>query len=318
MVRIKRKTGDVGFLSGTGTTVFVAVSFCLAVGGWLLGSITSSSTPVRMPLPDNSQSSSHRANVRAAKDPLLEEDFPNHHDANSPSKSTDRTPQCYASIQQLSPAERFPVEGPRHIVDPPKGGPLTLVCCETTKGPWSIAVHSRWAPLGAERFLNMVRSGYFSNKVPLMRCIKGFLCQFGLAGPPSKEFDERLPDDPQWLPKGPEFRRNDAGVHRFAHGYFSYAGAGPNSRGVQLFVALAANGGLGGGSPWEVPWGELVGDHSYATLARISTAYGEKGPSQPRLRREGASEAVAKDFPLLDYVLSCRVVDELVDPIASS
>ena len=161
----------------------------------------------------------------------------------------------------------------------------------------------------------MVRANYFSNKVPLFRCIKNFLCQFGLAGPPSKEFDQRMPDDPQWLPAGPKSRVNDNGVKRFAHGYLSYAGAGPNTRGVQLFVALAANGGLGGGSPWEVPWGELVGDHSYTTLARISTAYGENGPSQGRLRREGASKAVAQEFPLMDYVLSCKVVDEVVDVV---
>lgn len=192
---------------------------------------------------------------------------------------------------------------------------MTLVCCETTQGPWSIAVHTKWAPLGAERFLQMVRANYFSNKVPLFRCIKNFLCQFGLAGPPSKEFDQRMPDDPQWLPAGPKSRVNDNGVKRFAHGYLSYAGAGPNTRGVQLFVALAANGGLGGGSPWEVPWGELVGDHSYTTLARISTAYGENGPSQGRLRREGASKAVAQEFPLMDYVLSCKVVDEVVDVV---
>jgi peptidyl-prolyl cis-trans isomerase A (cyclophilin A) len=133
-----------------------------------------------------------------------------------------------------------------------------------------------------------------------------------LAGPASKEFDSpTLPDDPNWLPEGPDFRRDEAtGVMRFATGYLAYAGAGPNSRGVQLIVALAANGPLGGGSPWEVPWGETVGVHSFETLSQIYTGYGEKGPSQALLHREGASENVAKQFPKLDYINSCQIVDE--------
>jgi hypothetical protein len=43
-----------------------------------------------------------------------------------------------------------------HIVPPP-AGPVTLVCCNTTKGPLNIEVHPTWAPNGARRFLEMVR-----------------------------------------------------------------------------------------------------------------------------------------------------------------
>jgi hypothetical protein len=58
-----------------------------------------------------------------------------------------------------------------------------------------------------------------------------------------------------------------------------------------------------------VPWGEVVGDESFATLDKIYTGYGEKGPSQPRLSKEGSSEGVAKEFPELDYILRCDVID---------
>ena len=146
-----------------------------------------------------------------------------------------------------------------------------------------------------------------------MRCIKNFLCQFGLAGAASKPFDARIPDDPNWMKEGPDYRTNSAGVKRFAQGYLAYAGAGKDSRGIQLIVSLQSNPRLGGGSPWEVPWGELVGEHSFTTLSKIYTGYGDHGPSQGRLRREGASAEAVKEFPLLDYVLSCQVVDEAVD-----
>ena len=65
----------------------------------------------------------------------------------------------------------------RHAYDPPQDGVVTLVCCETTVGAMSIAVHKNWAPLGAEHFLDMVKSGYFSSKVALMRCVRNFICQ---------------------------------------------------------------------------------------------------------------------------------------------
>ncbi len=147
-----------------------------------------------------------------------------------------------------------------------------------------------------------------------MRCVRNFICQFGLAGDPSyneeyKGKKNALPDDPNWLPEGPSHRTNELGVKRFAKGYFAYAGSGTNSRSNQLIVALGDNERLAGGSPWEVPWGEAVGKESFETLDRIYTGYGEKGPSQARLSREGSSEGVGRDFPELDYILSCDVVD---------
>ena len=87
-----------------------------------------------------------------------------------------------------------------------------------------------------------------------MRCVRNFLCQFGIAGEPSynKPYHVNLRDDPNWLPEGPAHRQNDRGVKRFAKGYLAYAGAGKHSRSNQLIVALADSGPLGGGSPWEV------------------------------------------------------------------
>ena len=297
MVRISRpkqpKQGQTALFA-----LYALMVVLLGVIAWLL--YDAAANPYRIPLPNEDSSNSGSTGASKSLLSLAEQD-----------QAIATCP--YTSLSQLSPEERFPRKGRRHQVDPPQGGRVTLVCCQTTKGPWNIAVHGRWAPRGAQRFLKMVRTNYFSNKVPLMRCVHNFLCQFGLAGPPSKEFDNRLADDPNWLPEGPEHKVNSDGVKRFAQGYFAYAGSGIDSRGAQLIVSIQANPRLGGGSPWEVPWGELVGAHSYETLSKIYTGYGEKGPSQGLLRREGASPAVAKQFPLLDYVTSCQVVDEAKD-----
>src|SRR5262247_161813 len=48
----------------------------------------------------------------------------------------------------------------------------------TTKGDFVIAVHRAWAPLGADRFYNLVRSGYYDG-VRFFRVIPGFMAQFG-------------------------------------------------------------------------------------------------------------------------------------------
>jgi peptidyl-prolyl cis-trans isomerase A (cyclophilin A) len=227
------------------------------------------------------------------------------------------TPCEYKSLSDLKDYEAHPqvskdIDGNnrRHAYDPPQDGIVTLVCCSTSAGPMSVAVHNNWAPLGAGRFLDMVKSEYFSSKVALMRCIHNFLCQFGIAGDPKLNKNFRsIEDDPNWLKEGPDYRTNSYGTKRFARGYFAYAGSGKGSRSNQLIVALNDNKLLGGGSPWEVPFGEVVGSESYDTLTKISTVYGDKGPNQGLLHREGSSAHVAELFPELDYVLSCNIVD---------
>ena len=219
----------------------------------------------------------------------------------------------YTSLNDLTVEERHPIAGPhRHMVTPPADDGVALVCCTTTQGPWNVLVHHAWAPHGARRFLDLVETHYFDTTIPLMRCVRNFLCQFGLNGIPAvmKPFKQSIPDDPNWLPEGPDHRQNqEHGVKRFQRGYLAYAGAGPQSRNLQLIVALRDNGHLAGGSPWEVPWGELVGTHSYETLDKIHTGYGEHGPKQGSLWKANALEQVRQLFPNLDYVQGCRVVD---------
>lgn len=94
--------------------------------------------------------------------------------------NADNNVQCpINAISELTAEEQHPVAGDRHMVTPPAGGAIHLVCCKTSKGPLNIMVHEKWAPLGAGRFLEMVKDDYFSSTVPMMRCIRNFLCQFG-------------------------------------------------------------------------------------------------------------------------------------------
>src|SRR2546422_9822549 len=51
----------------------------------------------------------------------------------------------------------------------------------TTKGDFVIVVHRAWAPHGADRFYNLVRSGFYDG-VRFFRVIPGFMAQFGIHG----------------------------------------------------------------------------------------------------------------------------------------
>src|SRR5215467_2803345 len=65
-----------------------------------------------------------------------------------------------------------------------KAPDLFRVKFATTKGDFTVEVHRDWAPLGADRFYNLVKLGFF-NDVAFFRVIKGFMMQFGIAGDPA-------------------------------------------------------------------------------------------------------------------------------------
>ena len=75
------------------------------------------------------------------------------------------------------------------------------VVCSTTQGDLDINVYPHWAPEGAMRFLNLVRSGFYT-KSAIYRCIPGFVMQWDYgdveqAAQWDRYMDE-IPDDPQW------------------------------------------------------------------------------------------------------------------------
>ncbi|GKZ01535.1 hypothetical protein MPSEU_001104100 [Mayamaea pseudoterrestris] len=230
----------------------------------------------------------------------------------------------YQSFSDLSPSDRLHLELPDNeqmkqstrtssftSSNSNFNNKLTLVCCTTTAGPWNLVVRHSWAPHGASRFLQMVSQNYFL-QVPLMRCVSNWICQFGLAGLRSDEWASKIPDDSQWLKveDHDENGSNSSSNHIHFHtGYFGYTGYGPKTRGRQFFVALSNENQLGK-EVYEVPWAELIGSHSFETLSQVYTGYGEDGPDQDKMLLPNAHEYVLREFPNLDYITGCSIVDE--------
>ena len=169
----------------------------------------------------------------------------------------------------------------------------------TTKAV-TIEVHPLWAPIGAQRFFDLVATDYFTN-IKFFRAIKGFMVQFGIHGDPETTkvwSGKRLRDDPV--------------VQSNVRGTLSFATSGPNSRSNQLFINLADNKYLD--RQGFAPIGRIVTGMEH--IDGIYTGYGEggrgdgsdgKGPNQARLNNEGNRYA-EKLFPLLSHIVSTRLL----------
>ncbi len=168
---------------------------------------------------------------------------------------------------------------------------------DTTKGKFTIEVTRSLAPNGADRFYNLVRSGYFTD-VAFFRVVPSFMVQFGIHGDQAvsaKWREATIPDDPV---KGSNTR-----------GTITFAMGGPNTRTTQLFINFADNTRLDSmGFP---PFGKVT--EGMDVVDKINSEYGDmpqqggSGPNPERIATEG-NAYLKKDFPNLDYIKSATIV----------
>src|SRR6185436_2544930 len=57
------------------------------------------------------------------------------------------------------------------------------VVVDATSGMFVIQVHRAWAPIGADRFYNLVKHGFY-DECRFFRVVKQFVAQFGINGNP--------------------------------------------------------------------------------------------------------------------------------------
>lgn len=160
----------------------------------------------------------------------------------------------------------------------------------TTCGDFVVQVHRDWAPLGADRFYNLVRNGFFTNAA-FFRVVPNFVAQFGLSANPaiSKAWqDARIQDDPVK-------QSNKRGTLVFAM-------AGPNTRTTQFFINFKDNVRLD--SMGFAPFGEVV--EGMENVDKIYPGYGEQ-PRQDLIAEQGDAY-LAKNFHELDKIKIARVV----------
>ena len=163
------------------------------------------------------------------------------------------------------------------------------VLMATSKGDITIEVHRDWAPIGAQRFYELVQAGFYDN-ARFFRYVPNFVVQFGLAADPkvTKKWDTTIADDPV--------------THVNRTGSLSFATAGPNTRTSQIFINLRTN--------------QTLDDQGFAPFAQVTdgmpvveklySAYGES-PDQDAIRLRGNSYLLSS-YPKMDYIKTAKIL----------
>jgi peptidyl-prolyl cis-trans isomerase A (cyclophilin A) len=166
------------------------------------------------------------------------------------------------------------------------------VTCKTTAGDFVVQVTRAWAPLGADRFYNLVKHGYFTDAA-FFRVVPGFIVQFGLNANPAinKAWEKAaIKDDPVTQSNKP--------------GFLSYAAAGPGTRTTQIFINLSDNGSSLDNRPDHfAPFGQVTSGMD--VVQKLYSGYGES-PDQAAITAEG-KPYLDKNFPKLDHIVSATV-----------
>ena len=94
---------------------------------------------------------------------------------------------------------------------------------ETSKGNFTVTVNRTWAPIGADRFYELVQEKFFDDQ-KFFRVVRGFVVQWGIHKEPktNRLWSSRdIVDDPV--------------KEKNMRGSLTFATRGPNTRSTQLF-----------------------------------------------------------------------------------
>jgi len=186
-----------------------------------------------------------------------------------------------------------------------------VVRFQTSEGDFLVQVNSAWAPIGAQRFYNLVRNGFYDG-VRFFRVIPGFMAQFGVHGVPAINeawADERLPDDPVLVSN--------------TRGMITYAKAGPDTRTTQVFINYGDNSFLD--ADGFAPFGRVI--EGMDVVLRLYGEYGETAPDgngpDYGCMLSGGNAYLARSFERMDSVVSATIVREanaaaVADSVAES
>jgi len=178
-------------------------------------------------------------------------------------------------------------------------GPSTYrVELETSKGAIVIEVHRDWAPRGADRFHELVTSGYFDDN-RFFRVVAERWAQFGINGVPevAKAWRTRtIPDDP----------RRQSNVR----GTVAFAFAVADGRTTQVYIALSDLSATQDAQGF-APIGRVVAGMDVAD--RLNAEYGENSGSGIRAGRQqplfdGGNSYLDREFPRLDRIIRARIL----------
>ena len=160
---------------------------------------------------------------------------------------------------------------------------------DTSKGPFTVEVHRDWAPLGSDRFYELVTTGFYDD-ARFFRIVPKFVVQFGIS------------KDPKVSAHWREMNIPDDAVHeKNLRGYLTYAMGGRDSRTTQVFINLVDNVSLD--AQGFSPFGRVIDGMN--VVDSLYSGYGE-APQQDLIQTQG-NEYLKSQFPLMDYIRTAKI-----------
>jgi peptidyl-prolyl cis-trans isomerase A (cyclophilin A) len=164
----------------------------------------------------------------------------------------------------------------------------------TTRGEFTMVVTRAWAPLGADRFYNLVKHHFYDN-ASVFRVVPGFVAQFGISSYPAVTAAWQKTEI-----------RDDPVTQSNKKGYVTFATAGPNTRTTQVFINLKDNAGLD--SRGFAPFGTIDAE-GMKVVDMFYDQYGDgAGIDQSQIEKQGKAY-LDKSFPKLDTIKMAVITD---------
>jgi homoserine O-acetyltransferase len=202
-----------------------------------------------------------------------------------------------AAIGQAEP-NRDLLKNPDHPEMNQRAPDVCRILLDTSRGPITLEMTRAWSPLGADRFYNLVRHGYYDD-ARFFRVRPNTWVQFGINGDPTISTIWRtrtIPDEPRQVSN--------------ARGTIAYAFKDPNGRATQVFINLRDNQATHDVEPF-VPFARIAEGMEAADA--IYSEYGEqagggiRGGKQDVLFSEG-NAYLLRAFPKLDYIRRATLI----------
>jgi peptidyl-prolyl cis-trans isomerase A (cyclophilin A) len=206
---------------------------------------------------------------------------------------------AFAQTKSTTAAKKSPAPV-RNLLDPSTlkatAPAVYKVRFTTTQGDVLIQVTRAWAPIGADRFYNLVRGKFFDGSA-FFRVIPGFMAQFGISPDPKVSAvwsSQNLTDEP--------VKQSNK------RGFVTFAKSGmPNSRTTQMFINYGDNSRLD--ADGFAPFGEVI--EGMEVVEKFYSGYGGD-PDQGALQQMGKAY-LDKNMPKVDLIKTAVIVP-LVPP----
>ncbi len=165
---------------------------------------------------------------------------------------------------------------------------------ETTRGDFTMNVTRSWAPVGVDRFYNLVKHHFYDNMV-VFRAVPGFVVQFGISSyPPVSAAWENanIKDDPV--------------TQSNKRGYVTYAKTSqPNSRSTQIFISFKDNSFLD--SQGFAPFG-VIDAEGMKVVEMLYDQYGDQPTGEQDQITKLGKAYLDKKYPKLDVIKHATLV----------